>query len=74
MKDARKHFLINFLAKSGKFGRAECVRCPWLLTQTKVATILGIFRHVGVLVLVTPIAFTPEGIVVGFYNLAWATK
>ena len=22
--------------------RAECVRCPWLLPQTKVATILGI--------------------------------
>ena len=21
--------------------RAECVRCPWLLTETKVATILG---------------------------------
>ena len=25
-----------------KIGRAECVRCPWLLAQTKVATILGI--------------------------------
>ena len=23
--------------------RAECVRCPWLLAETKVATILGIF-------------------------------
>ena len=23
--------------------RAECVRCPWLLAQTKVATILGTF-------------------------------
>ena len=32
--------------------RAECVRCPWLLAQTKVATILHIFP----LVLV---AFTP---------------
>ena len=26
-----------------QIGRAECVRCPWLLAQTKVATILGIF-------------------------------
>jgi hypothetical protein len=23
--------------------RAECMRCPWLLADTKVATILGIF-------------------------------
>ena len=23
--------------------RVECMRCPWLLAQTKVATILGIF-------------------------------
>ena len=28
--------------------RAECVRCPWLLAQTKVATILGIFGPSGV--------------------------
>ena len=46
--------------------RAECVRCPWLLAQTKVATILGIFPHLLVLVLVTLLPFTPEGIVVGF--------
>ena len=25
-------------------GRAECVRCPWLLAQTKVATIFGNFK------------------------------
>ena len=50
------------------FGRAECVRCPWLLAQTKVATILGIFPLLVVLVvlLLTLLAFTPEGIVIGF--------
>ena len=47
------------------FGRAECVRCPWLLAQTKVATIFDIFPHLLVVV-VTPILFTPEEIVVGF--------
>ena len=47
------------------FGRAECVRCPWLLAQTKVATIFGIFPLVGVLVLTRP-PITPEGIIVGF--------
>jgi hypothetical protein len=25
-----------------KLVRAECLRCPWLLAETKVATILGI--------------------------------
>ena len=30
----------------------------------------GIFSHLGV----TPIAFTPEGIVVGFQIFAWAPK
>ena len=25
------------------FGRAECVRCPWLLAETKVATIFDNF-------------------------------
>ena len=45
-----------------KLVRAECVRCPWLLAQTKVATIFDIFPH-GV---VTLLPFTPEGIVVGF--------
>ena len=47
-------------------GRAECVRCPWLLAQTKVATIFDIFPHVGVGVVLTLLPFTPEGIVVGF--------
>ena len=28
--------------------RAECVRCPWLQSEMKVATILGIFPLVGV--------------------------
>jgi hypothetical protein len=28
--------------------RAECVRCPWLLAETKVATILDIFGPSGV--------------------------
>ena len=27
--------------------RAECVRCPWLLAQTKVATIFDIFGPSG---------------------------
>ena len=44
--------------------RAECVRCPWLLAQMKVATIFDIcFPH---LLLDTLLPFTPEGIVVGF--------
>ena len=47
-----------------KLVRAECVRCPWLLAQTKVATIFGIFSTVVVVVTLLP--FTPEGIVVGF--------
>ena len=46
-------------------GRAECVRCPWLLAQTKVATILGIFFS-SFLVVGTLLAFTQEGIIVGF--------
>ena len=40
-----------------------------LLAQMKVATIFGIFPlvvDVGVVGVGTPIAFTPEGIVVGF--------
>ena len=45
--------------------RAECVHCLWLLAQTKVATILGIFPLVLVLV-GTRIPFAPEGIAVGF--------
>ena len=28
--------------------RAECVRCPWLLAETMVATILSIFGPSGV--------------------------
>ena len=55
-----------------KLVRAECVRCPWLLAQTKVATIFDIFPHGGVLVLVlTLLPFTPERIVVGFSIFAW---
>ena len=42
------------------------MRCPWLLAQTKVATIFDIFPHVGVGVVLTLLPFTPEGIVVGF--------
>ena len=45
--------------------KLECVRCPWLLAQTKVATIFDIFPHVLLLVL-TLLPFNPEGIVVGF--------
>ena len=43
--------------------RAECMHCPWLLAQIKVATFFGIFPLVLV---VTLLPFTPEGIVVGF--------
>ena len=45
------------------------MRFPWLVAQTKVATIFDIFPHVGFgvgVVLVTLLLFTPEGIVVGF--------
>ena len=44
------------------------MRCPWLLAQTKVATIFDIFPHgVGVGdLLLTLLPFNPEGIVVGF--------
>ena len=44
-------------------GRAECVRCPWLLAQTKVATIFDNFsscsyQHTN-LIIVTPIPQNP---------------
>ena len=45
------------------------MRCPWLLAQTKVATIFDIFPHLGVLLLLlTLLPFTPEEIVVGFLH------
>ena len=54
------------------------MRCPWLLAQTKVATIFDIFPHVLLLVLLlvllTLLPFNPEGIVVGFQFFAWAPK
>ena len=37
--------LVSLLSLNLKLVRAECVRCPWLLAQTKVATILGTFFH-----------------------------
>jgi hypothetical protein len=49
------------------------VRCPWLLAQTKVATIFGHFSF-SFLLLLTLLAFTPEGIVIGFQIFAWAPK
>ena len=49
--------------------RAECVRCPWLLVETKVATILGIFLFLLLGVLLFK---NPEGVVVGFQIFAWA--
>ena len=51
--------------------RAECVRCPWLQAETKVATILGIFLFLLLLFLI-PLFKTPEGVVVGFQIFAWA--
>ena len=43
------------------------MRCPWVLAQTKVATIFDIFPHLGdLLLLLTLLPFNPEGIVVGF--------
>ena len=54
--------------------RAECVRCPWLLAETKVATILGIFLLFSFLLLGVPLFKTPEGVVVGFQIFAWAPK
>ena len=52
--------------------RAECVRCPWLLAQTKVATILGIFPLL--FLLLPPLFKTTEGVVVLFQIFAWAPK
>ena len=50
---SRTHLITDSTSFSGKVKRklyhhriliqAECVRCPWLLAETKVATILGIF-------------------------------
>ena len=54
------------LVQTNQIGRAECVRCPWLLAQTKVATILGIFPLLVLVLLLILLAFTPEGIVVWF--------
>ena len=48
----------------------ECVRCPWLQAETKVATILGIFP----LFLGVPLFKTTEGVVVGFQIFKWAPK
>ena len=48
--------------------RAECVRCPWLQAETKVATILGIFLFL--LFFGVPLFKAPEGVVVGFHNFA----
>ena len=59
------------LMKQG--GRKLCVRCPWLLAQTKVATILGTFFHLFLLLL-PPLFKTTEGVVIGFQILAWAPK
>ena len=50
--------------------RAECVRCPWLLAETKVATILGIFLFY--LFFSPPLFKITEGVVVGFQIFAWA--
>jgi hypothetical protein len=45
----------------------ECVRCPWLLAETKVATILG---KLFLLLLFLPQLFkTTERMVAGFRNL-----
>ena len=58
--------------------RVECVRCPWLLAQTKVATILGTFFHLFlsylILFFLPPLFKTTEGVVVGFQIFAWAPK
>ena len=48
--------------------RAECVRCPWLLAQTKVATILHTFFHLGLFL--PPLFKTTEGVVVLFQIFA----
>ena len=50
--------------------RAECVRCPWLQAELKVATILGNYSTL----LLPPLFKTPEGVVVGFQIFAWAPK
>ena len=52
------------------------MRCPWLLAQTKVATIFGNFSSLVVVVVLvgTLLPFNPEGIVVGFQIFAWAPK
>jgi hypothetical protein len=60
------HILENLLV------RAECVRCPWLLALTKVATIFGIFLFL--VHFLTPQFKTTEGFVVGFQIFAWAPK
>ena len=52
--------------------RAECVRCPWLLAQTKVATIFITFFHF--FFLLPPLFKTTEGVVVLFQIFAWAPK
>ena len=58
--------------------RAECVRFPWLLAQTKVATILGTFFHMllscYLIIFLPPLFKTTEGVVVGFQIFAWAPK
>ena len=49
--------------------RTECMRCPWLQAETKVAIILGIF---STLLVGATVNKTPEGVVVGFQIFAWA--
>ena len=63
--------------------QVECVRCPWLQAETKVATILGIGPSgVPALPLAAGIneggyffryfSFLAPAIVVGFQSFAWA--
>jgi hypothetical protein len=46
------------------------VRCPWLLAETKVATILGIFLFFFSFIVLPPLFKTTERVVVGFQIFA----
>ena len=59
-----KYFKLFSIVKHLLIIQAECVRCPWLLAETKVATILGTFFF--------SYSSYSEGVVIELLDFAWA--
>ena len=55
--------LMNLLSNDfQQLVRAECMRCPWLQAETKLATILGMFFFFLLLVLLPPLLKPQKGL------------